>query len=162
MEQTMETVRYALSTRYQIAFSCRKVKKVLCKVYQSQSGSLSDKKFCDLVFPGQILFTCEGDGLRVLFPLNLEAEDTLVELYLVQEWAFDNTLLSVEEIIGKVGISDKGVPTNKEASNWLVPGALMFGGAKTKLDFNICHQVPVSCAPFLQQSLQMISHSLSG
>ncbi len=162
MEQITETVRHALSTRYQIPFSRRKVENVLCKVYRTRSGSHSDKKFCDLVFPGQMLFTCEGDRLRVSFPSNAAAEDTLVELYLVQQWAFDNTLLSVEDIIGKLGISDKGVPTNKEASDWLVPSALMFGRAKTKLDFDIGHQVPVSCPAFLRKSLRMISRSLGG
>jgi hypothetical protein len=109
-----------------------------------------------------MLFTCEGDRLRVSFPSNNAAEDSLVELYLVQQWAFDNTLLPVDEIIGKLGISDKGVPTSKESANWSVPNALMFGRAKTTLDYDIGHRVPVSCAPFLRQSLQAISRSLGG
>ncbi len=85
-----------------------------------------------------------------------------MELYLVQQWAFDNTLLPVDEIIGKLGISEKGVPTNKEANNWSVPHALMFARAKTTLDYDIGHRVPVSCAPFLRQSLQAIYRSLGG
>jgi hypothetical protein len=46
-----------------------------------------------------MLFTCEGDGLRIPFPSNVEAEDTVVDLYLVNQWAFDNALLSVKDII---------------------------------------------------------------
>ncbi len=65
-----------------------------------------------------MLFTSEGDRLRVSFPSNDAAEDSLVELYLVQQWAFDNMLLPVDEIIGKLGISEKGVPTKKEANDW--------------------------------------------
>jgi uncharacterized protein YbaR (Trm112 family) len=42
----------------------------MCKLYQTRSGSLSNKNIFDLVFPGQMLFTCEGNRLRVLFPLN--------------------------------------------------------------------------------------------
>jgi hypothetical protein len=57
MEQLAETVRHALTKRYQTPFSRRKVENVLCKVYRSRTGSLSDKKFCDLVFPGQMIFT---------------------------------------------------------------------------------------------------------
>jgi hypothetical protein len=77
--------------------------------------------FCDLLFPGHMLFTCEGDGLRISFPSNMESNDTVVDLYLVHQWAFDNTLMLVKDIIGKLGISDKGVLTNREASEWSVP-----------------------------------------
>jgi hypothetical protein len=109
-----------------------------------------------------MLFTCEGDGLRISFPSNMEAEDTVVNLYLVNQWAFDNTLLSVTDIIVTLGLSDKGVPTSREAREWSVPDALMFARAKTKLDFDIAHQVPVTCAPLLQKSFQQISNSLRG
>jgi hypothetical protein len=109
-----------------------------------------------------MLFTSEGDGLRVSFPSNSESEDTLVETYLVQRWAFDNTLLSVEEIIGKLGMSDKGVPSNKEASDWSVPDALMLGRAKTELEFDTGHQVQVTCAPFLRSTFHKISRCLRG
>ncbi len=110
-----------------------------------------------------MLFTCKGDGLRISFPSNMEAEDTIVDLYLVHQWAFDNTLLMVKDMrIGTLGLSDKGVPTNREASEWSVPNTLMFGWAKTKLDFDIAHGVPVTCASLLQKSLQHISNSLRG
>jgi hypothetical protein len=114
-------------------------------------GSNLDKTFCDLVFPaGQMLFTSKGDELRISFRFNTEAEDTLVEDCLIQKWAFDNTLLSVEDMIGKLGMSDNGVPIAKEASDWSVPDALMFGRARTKVHFDIGHQVEVTCARFLQ------------
>ena len=61
MEQITETIRHALSSRYQIPFSRRKVENILCKVYRTRSGSLSDKKFCYLIFPVQMLVTSEGD-----------------------------------------------------------------------------------------------------
>jgi hypothetical protein len=38
-----------------------------------------------------MLFTCEGGGLRISFPSNMEAKDTIVDQYLVHQWAFDNT-----------------------------------------------------------------------
>jgi hypothetical protein len=162
LEQITETIRHALSSRYQIPFSRRKVENLLCKVHQRQSGSLSDKKFCVLIFPGQMLFTCEGNMLRVSFPSNEAAKDSLVELYLVQRWAFDDSMLTVDEIIGKLGISDRGVPTRKEANDWSVPDSLMFGRAKTTLDYNIGHRVPVTCSRFLRQTLLDISCSLGG
>jgi hypothetical protein len=46
----------------------------------------------------------------------------------VKKWAFGNTLLLVKDVIGKLGMSNKGVPTAKEAGSWSVPDALMFGG----------------------------------
>jgi hypothetical protein len=69
----------------------------------------------------------------------MEAEDTVVDQYLVHQWAFDNTLLSVKDMILTLGLSDKGVPTSREASEWSVPDALMFARAQTKLDFDIAH-----------------------
>jgi hypothetical protein len=72
-----------------------------------------------------------------------------VDDYLVRRWAYENTLLSVDEMIGKLGMSDKGVPSSKEASDWSVPDALMFARAKTEVDFDTGHQVHVTCAPFL-------------
>jgi hypothetical protein len=162
MEQLTETLRHALTKRHQTSFSRRKVENVVCKVYRSRTGSLSDRKFGDLIFPGQMLFTCEGDGLGISFPSNMEAEDTVVDLYLVNQWAFDNTLLSVKDIIVTLGLSDKGVPISREAREWSAPDALMFARAKTKLDFDIAHRVPVTCAPLLQKSFQQISNSLRG
>jgi hypothetical protein len=50
----------------------------------------------------------------------------LVEDYLIQKDAFDNPLLSVKDMIGKLGMSDNEVPTAKKASDWSVPDALMF------------------------------------
>jgi hypothetical protein len=92
----------------------------------------------------------------------MEAEDTVVDLCLVNQWAFDNTLLSVKDIIVILGLSDKGDPTSREAREWSVPDALIFARAQTKLDFDIAHRVPVTCAPLLQKSFQQISNSLRG
>jgi hypothetical protein len=92
----------------------------------------------------------------------VEAEDTVVDQYLVHQWAFDNTLLSVKDMILTLRLSDKGVPTSREASEWSIPDALMFAPTKTKVDFDIAHRVPVTCGSLLQKSLQHISHSLRG
>jgi hypothetical protein len=43
MEQLTETVRHALTERHQTSFSRWKVENVLCKVYRSRTGSLSDE-----------------------------------------------------------------------------------------------------------------------
>jgi hypothetical protein len=43
-------------------------------------------------------------------------------------------------------MSDKGVPTPKEADNWLVPDTLMYGEAHTEVEFDIGHKVEVTCA----------------
>jgi hypothetical protein len=85
-----------------------------------------------------------------------------MDLYLVKKWAFQNTMLLVEDIVAKLGIADKGVPTAKESSAWSVPEALMFGPAKTNLDFEVAHKVPVTCGSYLWTSLQYISRSLRG
>jgi hypothetical protein len=85
-----------------------------------------------------------------------------VEDYLITKWAFGNTLISVEEIIGKLGMSDKGVPTAKETQDWSVPDALMFGRAKTMVDFDLGHRVDVRCQKYLQNQLRMISKKLRG
>lgn len=49
------------------------------------------------------------------------------------KWAFDKSMLLVKDMIGKLGISDKGVPTSREAGEWSVPDILMFGRPKTNL-----------------------------
>jgi hypothetical protein len=121
IEQITENLLHALSSCYGIAFSRRMVENVLCKVFRNRTGSNSNRLFCDLAFEGQMLFKCEGDGLRVFFPSNGEAEDTLVEDYLIRKWAFGNTILLVEDVIGKLGMSENSVPTPKETGNWSVP-----------------------------------------
>ncbi len=102
-----------------------------------------------------MLFRCEGDGLQISFPTE-EFEDVLVDDYLVKKWAYGNTLLSVEEMIGKIGLSDKGVPTSKEASNWSVPDDLMFGRASTKVDFDMANKVEVTCGYFFRFHLKLV------
>jgi hypothetical protein len=121
---------------------------------------MSDQQFCDLAFKGQMLFTCEGDGLHILFPSNREADDTLVDNYLVKKWAFGNTILLVEDINGKLGMSEKVVPTPKEASNWSVPGALIFVWARTKVEFDLVHRVKMTCTGYLLHNLKNISKEL--
>jgi hypothetical protein len=78
------------------------------------------------------------------------------------KWTEGKDRLFVKDIIVTLGLSDKGVPTSQEAREWSVPDALMFARAKTKLDFDIAHRVPVTCAPLLQKSFQQISNSLRG
>jgi hypothetical protein len=46
----------------------------------------------------------------------MDAEDTVVDKYLVHQWAFYNNLLSVKDMILTLGLSNKGVPTSREAS----------------------------------------------
>jgi hypothetical protein len=91
------------------------------------------ERFCNLAFWGQMVITCEGDGLRVSFLLNDKFEETVVDNFLVTKWAFGNTRLSLEEMNGKLGMSDKGVPTAKEASDWSAPDELMYGQKGTKV-----------------------------
>jgi hypothetical protein len=74
--------------------------------------------------------------------------------------AFGNTLLSVEDMIGKLGMSDKAVPTLDEASNWSVPDDLIFGCAHMKVKFDIGHKVEVTCGVFFLFHLQSISKNL--
>jgi hypothetical protein len=162
MEQITESLKHALSTSHGIPFSSRKVKNVLCKVYRNQTDSTSDKRFCDLAFKGQMLFTCEGKGLRIYFPSETGLPNTVVGDYLVTKWAFGNTLLLVEDIVGSLGMSDKGVPTSKEAENWTVPLALMFGQAHTEVEFDIGHNVEVLCDKFFKFRFRKLSGNLCG
>jgi hypothetical protein len=149
MEQITENLCHVLSSHQQIPFSQQKLENILCsKVYQMRTKSTLDKWFCDLAFRGQMLFTCEGGGLCIAFPSNRESEEPLVEDFLVTKWAYGNILLSVEEIIGKLGMSDKEVPAAKEASTWSVPDDLMFGRACTKVQFDIGHKVAFRCESF--------------
>jgi hypothetical protein len=71
-------------------------------------------------------------------------------------------LLSVKDVILTLGLSDKGVPTSREASEWSVLNALIFAWAQTELDFDIAHQVPGTCGSLLQKGLECISNSLGG
>jgi hypothetical protein len=162
LDQITETLRHALSTRYQFPFSRRMVENILCKVYRIATESNSDNRFCDLAFAGQMLFKTESKGLRVSFPLASGLQDTLVDDYLITKWAFGNTIISVEEIIGKLGMSDKGVPTAKESKNWSVPYALMFARSRTRIDFDIGHRVEVGCQKYFQFHFQKISKKLRG
>jgi hypothetical protein len=160
VEQITENLRHALSTRYGIFVSRRKVENVLCKHYRMRTDSRSDARFCDLAFKGQMLFECEGEGLRITYPSTTNFEDCFVEDYLVTKWTFGNTLLSVEDINGKLGMSDKGVPTSKEASDWTVPDGLMVGRAHTKVEFDICHKIEVKCTNFFRMHLQKVANKL--
>ncbi len=107
-----------------------------------------------------MLFTCEDGKTRVSVDAQTGLENILVEKFLVTTWAFGNTLLPVDEINGKLGISDKGVPNAKEAASWTVPGSLMFPRSKTKLDFDIGRKVEVTCNRFLQSQFEQISERL--
>jgi hypothetical protein len=160
IDQITENLRHALSSRYGITFTRRMVENVLCKVFRNRTGSISDRLFWDLAFNGQMLFKCEGDGLRVFFPSHGEPEDTLIENFLIKKWAFGKTNLSVEEIIGKLGMSESGVPTLLETVNWTVSDDLMFGRARTKVDFELSHRVAVSCTGFLLHNLGKIANGL--
>lgn len=162
MEQITETIKHALGSCYGVPFSRRKVENVLCKVYRNRTDSTSDKRFCDLVFPGQSIYSCDGDGLRVSIPNESEQEDTFIEDYLVTKWAFANTSITVEEMNGKLGMSDKGVPTPKEAENWSVPDDLMYGRARTEIELDIGHKVKVTCATLFKSTFRKVSSKLRG
>jgi hypothetical protein len=43
-------------------------------------------------------------------------------------------------MIGKMGMSDKGVPNSKEASNLSLPDDMMFGRAHTRVDFDMVNK----------------------
>jgi hypothetical protein len=107
-----------------------------------------------------MLFTCKGGGLQISYPSDMDFEDSLVDNYLVNKWTLGNTLLSVEDMNEKLGMSDKCVPTPKEASSWMVPDDLMVGQAHTKVEFNICHKVEVKCGGFFRIHLQKIANKL--
>jgi hypothetical protein len=162
LEQISESLRHALSTLTGLQFSLRIVENVLCKVYRNRTLSRADALFCDLAFWGQTIYSSEGDWIRVSFPDETGLEDIVVKECLISKWAFGNTLLTVDEMIGKLGMSDKGVPTPKEAQNWSVPDALMFGRAKTGVDFDIGHRVVVTCGSFFAGQLRLVSKKLRG
>jgi hypothetical protein len=71
-----------------------------------------------------------------------------VDNYLITQWSFKNTLLSVKELNGKLGMSDKGVPTTKESLNWSVPCSVLYPRPPTQVDFDLGHKVVVSCSSF--------------
>jgi hypothetical protein len=160
LEQIMENLRSTLSSRYGVPFTRRKLENILCKVYRNRTGSTSDQKYYDLAFLGQMLFECEGDALRISYLSGSEFHSTLVDDFLVSKWSFQNTLLTVEDILGRLGMSDKGVPTSKEASNWSVPDSLMFGRSKTTVEFDISHRVVASCNELFRFNLEKICSKL--
>jgi hypothetical protein len=161
VEQITENLRHALSTRYGITVTRRTGENILCKIYRLRTESTSDSSFFDLAFKGQMLFQSEGDGLRISFPKD-ELEDIIVDDYLIKRWSYGNTVLTVDEIIGKIGMSDRGVPTAMEAKNWSVPDDLMFGRASTSVDFDMANEVEVTCDVLLRYHLKMISEKLKG
>mgnify|MGYP000388264796 CR=1 FL=1 len=160
LEQIMENLRSTLSSRYGVLFTRRKLENILCKVYRNRTGSTSDQKYYDLAFLGQIFFDCKGDALHILFLSGSEFHNTLVDDFLVTKWWFGNTLLTVEDIVGKLRMSNKGVPTSKEASNWSVPDSLMFGRSKTTVEFDISHRVVASCNELFRFNLEKICSKL--
>ncbi len=72
------------------------------------------------------------------------------------------TIISIKEIIGKLGMSDKDVPMAKMSKDWLVPDSLMFGQAQTRIDFDMGHRVEVHCQNYFKYHLRMISNKLCG
>jgi hypothetical protein len=160
LEQITENLRHALTCRYGVPFTRRIVENILCKVYRNRTDSRSDRLFCDLAFMGQMLFACEGDGLLLTFLVGTEYQHTVVEDFLVKKWSFGNNLLTVEEVVGKLGMSNQGVPTPQESSSWSVPESLMFGRATTKVEFKICHGVVSTCDETFRFNLERICSQL--
>lgn len=162
LDQITESLRHALEYRFGILFSRRTIENILCKVYRNRTKSTSDARFCDLAFLGQIQVTCEGDGLRISFDPRTGLQDTFVDDYLITRWAFGNTLLSVEEMNGRLGTSLRGVPSATEASVWSVPDPMMFPRSQTTLDFDIGDKVEVSCDRLLRTNFERVSQKLRG
>jgi hypothetical protein len=159
-EQITENVSHVLSSRNNLRISVRKAENVLCKTFRTKTKTKKVELFWDLAFWGQMLFTDEGDGLRVSLLSNDEFEETLVDNFLITEWAFGNTRLSVEDINGRLGMSDKGVPLPKEECHWSVPDELMYGRKGTKVQFDMAHKVDVKCEAFLRFHLELVSKKL--
>jgi hypothetical protein len=161
VDQIVGSLIYTLGKQWGIVFTRRHLENILCKTFRCCTDSGSDHKFCDLAFFGQMMITTQGDDLSISFDERTGLPDTVVEDYLIKRWAFVNDHLTVEEIIGKLGMSDKGVPTKKESEDWSVPDLLMYPRSKTTLEFEIDDNVSVTCSQFLGIQLRKVSISLS-
>jgi hypothetical protein len=160
VDQITDSLRHLLRFLNGTPFSRRTIENILCKVYRNRTESTSDARFCDLAFRGQMLFSCEGNYLRVSFDAKTGLQDMLIDEYLVTKWAFGNTLLTVEEMNAKIGMADKGVPNAAESSNWTVPYPMMYPRSKTTLDFDIGHKVEVGCSHMLKANVDRVSQKL--
>jgi hypothetical protein len=160
LEQITENLRHALTCRYGVPFTRRTVKNILCKVYRIWTDSRLDRLFCNLAFMGQMLFACKGDGLLLTFLVGTKYQHTGVEDFFVKQWSFRNNLLTVEDVVGKLGMSDQGVPTPQVASSWPVPESLMFGRARTKAEFEIKQGVVSTCDEMFRFNLERICWQL--
>ena len=158
VQQIAESMRTVLTQRFGGYFSMRKVENILCKVYRRKNNNKSEERFCDLIFPEQMLFSGEGDDLVITYPGR--RPPTRVRGALVGEWALGSETLSMEELIRSLGMVGNGLPSMREISAWTVPNALMFGRARRRMNYNLVHQVPVDCRCTLDTRFNELSRKL--
>jgi hypothetical protein len=160
VDQIVGSLIHTPGERWGLVFTRRHLKNILCKTFGCCTDSGSDQKFGDRAFLGQMIISSEGDDLLISFDKRTALQDTVLEDYLIKRWAFHNDHLTVEEINGKLVMSDKGVPNKKDSEDWSVPDMLMIPLSKTTLEFDIADNVSVNCSNFLGIQLRKISLSL--
>jgi hypothetical protein len=157
-QQITESLMTVLTKRFGGYFSRRKLENILCKVYRRKNNNKSDERFCNLIFPGQMLFSCDGDNLVITYPGRLPP--ACVGGTLVGKWALRSESMGMEQLIQSLGIIGNGLPSMKEIMAWTVPNALMFGKARCRKMYNLEHWVLVNCRSTLDTRFNKLSRKL--
>jgi hypothetical protein len=160
VQQITEGLKTVLTKRFGGYFSIRKLENILCKVYRRRNNSRSDDTFCDLIFPGQMIFVCDGDDLVITYPGG-RLPPARVGGALVGEWALGSESMGMDSLIQSLGLIGNGLPSMKELEAWKVPNALMFGRATARKKwYNLEHRVPVGCRATLDARFNELSRKL--
>jgi hypothetical protein len=157
-DQITESLAIVLQKRFGGYFSKRMVENILCKVYRRRTNNKSDEKFWDLLFPRQMLFSCEGEALVINYPGRRPRVRVVGAL--VGEWALGRESMDMDQLCRSLGLLGNGLPSKQEITDWTVPNALMFGKGMYRKNGLSENRIPIDCQMELATRLEKLSRKL--
>lgn len=130
IDRFCRTVSSRFQTKYNVPFSLRLLENFFCKAYREftklldksgcvkkavdmigqESGGVGNQRFCDLLVPGQLLFTSTRLGLRVIYPDG--SSQTLESMCVFERMPFGSELLKMEAIAKLLSLSKMSIPSD--------------------------------------------------
>lgn len=102
------------------------------RVYRDNGDSITGKRFCDLVFPGQCLFSISESDCVIHQP---GTAPVCISGCLVTEWQCQKRMAGLPRILQNLklpagGIPTNGIPTDGVIKNVLLPPKSLIGNNK--------------------------------
>jgi hypothetical protein len=129
VKQLVESARHALNSQQNdgATVTKRHTENVFCKVYRDNGDSIMGKQFCDLVFPGQCLFSISESDCVIHQP---GTAPVCISGCLVTEWQCQKTMARLPRILQNLKLPAGGIPTNGVIENVLLPPKFLNGNNK--------------------------------